>query len=187
MSTPSKKLISYFPTINNPSYIKFMNPKNKGNSFERKVANLLSDKFATIYNKSQAFRRNPDSGSFFGGVNESRIQTHHESSANFGDIITPPDFNFSIECKHYKESPGAVALISQNIPQWDKWIQQAEADARKSNKDFLLIIKYNRVSEIVITSDKKFPGIRYKNYQVLNLSDLMSFPEAMFIKDPIVN
>lgn len=159
-----------------------MNAKNKGNSFERKIANLLSNKFEPTYNKSQAFRRNPDSGSYFGGLNESRMDTHHESSVIIGDIITPNDFMFTIECKHYQSPPNISGLILQSIPQWDKWIEQAENDATKVNKNFLLIIKYNRVPEIVITDCKKFSGTLYKKYIVLGLSSLLTYNNVEFLK-----
>lgn len=161
-----------------------MNSKNKGNSFERKIANLLSTKFTDVYNKPQSFRRNPDSGSFFGGMNESRIKTHHEASANFGDIIAPPDFKFTIECKHYQSPPALVGLVAQLIPQWDKWIAQAESDAKKASKDFLLVIKYNRVPELVITNNQKFSGTDYKGYRVLSLENLLKYNNSEFVEAP---
>ena len=159
-----------------------MNSKNKGNSFERKMANTLSKKFEPVYNKTQAFRRNPDSGSFFGGLNETRVATHHEASAHFGDIIVPPDFKFCIECKHYKDPPLLAAFLTQSISQWDKWIEQATADARKANKDFLLIIKYNRVPEIVITENNLYNGLPYKEYWVSQLTTVLSKPNSDFIE-----
>lgn len=158
-----------------------MNSKNKGNSFERKIANLLSSKFEPVYDKKNSFRRNPDSGSFFGGMNESRVATHHEAAAHFGDIIAPPDFKFCIECKHYKDPPTIASFIVQHVPQWDKWIAQAEADARKGSKDFLLIIKYNRVPEIVITAENLYNGIPYKHYWVAQLANLLPVDNAEFI------
>lgn len=160
--------------------IKSMNAKNKGNSFERKIANMLSNKFESKYNKSQTFRRNPDSGSYFGGLNESRMSTHHESSVNIGDIISPPDFKFTIECKHYQSPPNISALISQHVPQWDKWIEQALSDANKIDKNFLLIIKYNRIPEFVITDCKKFSGMSYKNYLIMPLNDLLEYENDEF-------
>ena len=158
-----------------------MNSKNKGNSFERKIANAFSKKFELAFNKTQSFRRNPDSGSFFGGLNETRIATHHEASAHFGDIIAPPEFKFTIECKHYKDPPPLAAFLAQNITQWDKWIAQAEADATKAKREFLLIIKYNRVPELVVTNSKAIAGIPYKGYTVVGLDTLLELPDSQFI------
>ncbi len=44
-----------------------VNGKQKGNGFERKIANILSERFKEHTGLEQAFRRNIDSGSFFGG------------------------------------------------------------------------------------------------------------------------
>ena len=46
-----------------------VNGKQKGNRFERDIANMFSERFATYTGIEKAFRRNPDSGSFFGGSN----------------------------------------------------------------------------------------------------------------------
>ena len=86
------------------------NGKNKGSSFERKIANLLSDRFESKLGIKNGFRRNPDSGSFFGGSNKQRTQSYSLDYALFGDLICPRNFRFSIECKHYKTPPTLKAL-----------------------------------------------------------------------------
>jgi len=79
-----------------------VNGKQKGNSFERKIANLLSDRFKEHTGIESSFRRNPDSGSFFGGSNHSRTEKYDTEFAIFGDLICPKSFAYSVECKHYK-------------------------------------------------------------------------------------
>ena len=63
-----------------------VNGKSKGSSFERKISNLLSSRFEPVTGIKQAFRRNPDSGSFFGASNQKRKETHDLDHANFGEL-----------------------------------------------------------------------------------------------------
>lgn len=157
--------------------------KSKGNSFERKIANLLSARFSDLLKVPTGFRRNPDSGSFFGGSNVSRVDTHDTDYAIFGDLICPRSFLFSIECKHYKSAPSFQLLLNEDVKQWDKWILQAEQDSKKSNKHMLLIIKYNNVDEFAFTSTE-LENIRiafvYKDKFAYKLSDLLLQPDNVF-------
>ena len=158
------------------------NPKNKGNTFERKIANLLSERFKEWTGLDKSFRRNADSGSYFGGINESRLRTHGTEKANLGDIICPDDFQFTIECKHYKTPPGINALLSQSITEWDNWIAQAQQDSKNSGKNFLLIIRYNRVNEFVITNLEINTNIKYKGFSILQLSELLNNSDQVFFE-----
>ncbi len=124
--------------------------KQKGNSFERKIANLFSETFEKHTGISNAFRRNIDSGSFFGAKNQKRIETHLTDNACFGDIMTPDSFKFSIECKHYKTPPSFSALVKQEFKLFDTWIAQAKQDAANAEKAMLVVIKFNNVPEFVI-------------------------------------
>lgn len=132
--------------------VKNVNGKNKGSNFERKIANLLSEKFKDYLGIEKGFRRNPDSGSFYGGQNQSRTETYGTEYAVFGDLICPRSFRFSIECKHYKSPPSFQSMMDKKIPMWDKWLMQATQDSIKSGKDLMLVIKYNNVKEFVITN-----------------------------------
>lgn len=160
------------------------NGKQKGNGFERKIANLLSDTFKGYLGIPSGFRRNSDSGSFFGGSNIDRTTTHNLDYAIFGDLICPRNFKFSIECKHYKSSPTFKALLNQQITQWDLWIEQAEQDAAASKKEFSLIVKYNNIDEIIflkIQLHGKTQALTYKNYYIYKLTDFLSYsPDFYF-------
>jgi hypothetical protein len=159
-----------------------VNGKNKGSSFERKMANLLSAQFEPITGIKQAFRRNPDSGSFFGASNQFRKATHDLDHANFGDLICPKNFNYSVECKHYKSGPTFAAIVKGKITQWDIWLGQARQDAINSQKEMLLIVKYNGVDEIVFV-DKQynlpllFP---YANTFCYKLVDFITLDQKIF-------
>lgn len=161
-----------------------VNGKNKGNSFERKMANLLSARFKSYTGLEQSFRRNPDSGSFFGASNQKRTETHDLDHANFGDLICPNNFNFSVECKHYKSGPTFTSIVKGSIPQWDKWLGQAKQDAINSKKDMLLIVKYNGVDEIVfldseLPSDEE-PILIYQHYFVYRLKTFLEMNDKFF-------
>lgn len=162
---------------------KKVNGKNKGNSFERKIANTLSDRFANHLGIEKGFRRNPDSGSFFGGTNESRTDVYDTDFAIFGDLICPRAFNFAIECKHYKSAPVFKGIINGEVTQWDRWLEQAQQDSEKSKKKMMLIIKYNNVDEIVMVSEP-YAALRccfeYKNVYCYKLGDFLALDNSEF-------
>lgn len=159
-----------------------VNGKNKGSTFERTISNLLSKRFEPLTGIKSAFRRNADSGSFFGASNQKRIKTHNTENANFGDIICPGDFNFGIECKHYKTAPSFASILTQNCKQWDSWLAQALQDSINSNKKMMLIIKYNNVAEFVLTTEPVggTPVVTYKSYYVTTLKDFLAQGDEVF-------
>ena len=123
--------------------------KAKGNQFERKIANLLSARFESVTGIKQSFRRNTDSGSYFGGTNQKRVVTHDLDHANFGDLICPKNFRYSVECKFFKTGPTFSSIVKGKVTQWDEWLVQATQDASNSQKDMMLIVKYNGTDELV--------------------------------------
>lgn len=164
-----------------------VNGKQKGNSFERKIANLLSDRFKEKTGLESSFRRNPDSGSFFGGQNQSRTETYDTEYAVFGDLICPRNFNFSIECKNYKTPPSFSSIIKQDCKQLDTWIAQATQDARNAKKLTALIIKYNNVQDIVVLNDlfgSLKSIINYKEYHIVTLESFLSQSDEYFFDMP---
>lgn len=173
-----------------------VNSKQKGNGFERKIANTFSERFKEYTGLETSFRRNVDSGSFFGGKNQIRTQTHDTSKASFGDMVVPEGFNFSVECKFYKTPPSFASLIKQDIKQWDGWLEQANQDCINSNAQMALIIKYNNVEELVLI-DKEYlldqikilsnltihqwaNALSYKQYAVITLKQFLSLPDGVF-------
>lgn len=159
-----------------------VNGKNKGNTFERKIANLLSERFSIFLGIEKGFRRNADSGSYFGGTNTSRIAEHDLDNACFGDIMCPKAFKYSVECKHYKSAPSFQSIINKEVPQWDTWIKQVEQDSANSNKLPLLIIKYNNVPEFIFIKNKLDINeiFCYKMYYSYSLCELLKLPDETF-------
>ncbi len=160
-----------------------VNSKNKGNTFERKISNLLSDRFKDYTGLEAGFRRNVDSGSFFGASNQKRIQTHDTEHACFGDIMTPSAFRYTIECKHYKTAPTFAAIIKQEWKLFDDWIGQAQQDANNSNKEMLVIVKFNNVSEFAILEGyNKDAAISYKGKSFVPLDIWLAQADEFFFK-----
>ena len=126
-----------------------VNSKSKGNTWEREIANLFSEQF------NDTFKRVPQSGALVGGFNRKVINEGLRSDAVeilAGDVITPKGFPFSLECKFYKDFAFHQLLSSENKV-LDGWIEQAEDDAKVSNKEFLLLMKFNRKGSYVCSSD----------------------------------
>ena len=160
-----------------------VNGKAKGNGFERKIANLLSTRFQAKTGIESGFRRNPDSGSFFGGTNKKRTETYDLDYAVFGDLICPKNFSYSIECKNYKSAPSFQSVINHKVTQWDTWLKQANQDAESSKKLLAMIVKYNNVDEIVFIKHLlpiNAHYIMYQEYYVYKLSDFLSCDDTLF-------
>lgn len=167
-----------------------VNGKNKGNTFERKVSLLLSERFKLATGLETSFRRNIDSGSFFGGSNRFRTETHDLSKASFGDIICPTDFTYNIECKFYANPPSFDMIIKQDIKQWDTWLEQAKQDAINANKKLALIAKFNRIEEIVILDQLPMGmtySFMYKSYYVTTLTNFLALSDIEFFSKAIVS
>jgi len=164
---------------------KKVNGKNKGNSYERKIANLLSQRFQPILGIEKGFRRNGDSGSYFGGSNQARTQTHNLDYAIFGDIICPQNFQFVIECKHYKTPPSWQSFLDGSVKQWDDWVAQNDQDCLNAKLPGALIIKYNNVSDMVFLTQEETSirqCFRYKQRYVYQLSDWLTLSDSVFFK-----
>lgn len=159
-----------------------VNGKSKGNGFERKIANILSQRFEPLLQIKTSFRRNPDSGSYFGGHNVQRIESYDLDYAVFGDLICPRSFLFSIECKHYKSPPSYKSVMNHSVSQWDLWLKQATQDAVSSKKQMSLIIKYNNVEEMVFLIEPLANTYhsRYQNYYIHTLVDWLKQPDPYF-------
>jgi len=160
-----------------------VNGKAKGNAFERKIANMFSERFREETGIEQGFRRNPDSGSFFGGTNVSRNETHDTDWAVYGDLICPKNFYFSVECKHYKSAPTLNSFLKQDVKQWDLWIEQAQQDAKSSGKEMMIIIRYNNTETLTMTNPnvtRILPIMNYKSVEIHTLETVLGLKDSFF-------
>jgi len=164
-----------------------VNGKAKGNTFERTIANKFSARFAAHTGIESSFRRNPDSGSFFGGTNIHRAETHDTEWAIYGDLICPRNFNFTVECKHYKTPPTLNSILKGEVSEWDKWIGQARQDAKACGKKMLIIIKYNRTETLTITEEQTLaaalPIIHYKDLEIHTLEEVLEESNPFFFTE----
>jgi hypothetical protein len=163
-----------------------VNGKQKGNRFERDIANTLSTRFREHTGIEQAFRRNPDSGSFFGGKNVERAATHDTEWAIYGDLICPRKFKFAVECKNYKTAPILNAILTSSVTDWDGWISQARQDATAAGKEMMLIIKYNRTAIMAIFNKGvvKLPvAMRYKDTEIFMFDDILRLDDSFFFEE----
>jgi Holliday junction resolvase len=123
---------------------KRINSKAKGGAFERKIANLLNEEFST-----KEFNRTPGSGAF--------ATTHQlpEHITVAGDLITPKNFKFSIECKKGYNKQGIHSLLDYTSKLWE-FIEQSEKDAKKIKKIPMIIYQQDRKDILVITYKDMF-------------------------------
>ena len=113
--------------------------KNKGNSFERQVADHLTQLYG------EKFIRAPGSGAYVGGKNTYRKQLLHEGQIrNFkGDIVPGKSFpRFNGECKNYKDFP-FHQLFQGTCKILDGWIEQCVAVADEGDFN-IVFMKFNR-------------------------------------------
>lgn len=109
-----------------------INSKQKGNTFERKIANMLS-KWS-----GEDFHRTPMSGALH-WKDDTRVVS---------DIVSPQvlmdkGWNVSIECKKVEYDWEFSKIIEGTSTFWKHW-EQAEGDAKASNQVPLLVFNKNR-------------------------------------------
>ena len=155
---------------------KRVNSKAKGGAFERQIAKMLNEQFDT-----KEFSRTPGSGAF--------ATTHQlpEHITVAGDLITPLNFKFCIECKKGYNDQTIYSLLDYNSKIW-QFIEQCEKDAKKMNKVPMIIYKQDRKDILVITYKDMFttmiPSITiFKddverltniNYSIYKLKDIIA-------------
>ena len=128
--------------------------KQKGNAWEREVANDLSETF------NENFIRVPNSGAYTGGANLHRLDrlTEDQKRMMDGDIMVPPCLSkFKIECKSYKTFE-YHQLFTDNKT-LNKWIKQAE-----SGTFWFLVIKVTRKGSYILFPTTLSHYFRFKNF-----------------------
>lgn len=162
-----------------PKKRKSINSKQKGNSFERTIAKLLTERFG------REFRRTVSSGAYTGGMNVKNADSLTESQLLIfvSDIRTPEDFKFSIECKSYKEI-GFYDLFSKSSNLYS-WYEQSETDSKLLKRSPLLIVKTNNHKPIVFVKLEVAPKtikpvFIHEGRCCYWLEDLLTLPDSYF-------
>jgi hypothetical protein len=157
------------------------NSKAIGNNFQRRVAKLLNEKFETT-----DFQNTPGSGAY--------ATTHSlpEHLQIWGDLITPLNFAYVIECKFAYEDTiqDFYALINPKSKIYE-FIEQVERDAAASNKKPLLIYAQRRKPLVcfIRSNDELINVLKQQQKKVLDgldhysmflLEDLLELPSHLF-------
>ena len=129
---------------------KRVNSRTKGNTFERKIATTLNSRFNT-----NEFCRSPGSGAF---ATTHSLPKHLQI---YGDLITPQNFKFTIECKKGYNKENLCGFFKENSDV-RSFIRQATRDSIKSNKPFLVVFQQDRKTILSIFKKEDL------NYKILN-------------------
>jgi len=120
--------------------------KAKGNGFEGQIAKKLSTALAPLN-----FMRSPGSGARVGGKNFEKFgeMFGEEALAIFVADVVPINekkeglkFLHSIECKSYK-TPDSFTQLAAGTANMYKWFEESVEDAKKTDKNPILIFKWN--------------------------------------------
>ena len=156
---------------------KRINSRKKGNAFELKIAALLNHRFGT-----EEFCRSPGSGAF--------ATTHNlpKHLKIYGDLLTPENFKFTIECKKGYNKENLCSFFKPNS-EIKKFIKQAEKDAEFAGKLPMILIKQDRSITIVITKQVEYiqyssNTLFYRDYLIAPLDEFLSDMDyAYFFSD----
>jgi len=154
-----------------------INAKKKGNRNELFFAKLLTKRF------KKTFKRVPMSGAFSTfnagqNVNEGAMQVLS------GDIIPPVNFKFSIEIKSRENFNFWDLLNNDTKNEIDKWIEQAEQEAKLSHKEPLIIFKRNNKKPFVIIKKELYEGkLTYGDWSLVRWDYFLELPDNFFFKE----
>ena len=159
---------------------KRVNSRNKGNAFERKICKILHERFET-----KEFNRSPGSGAY--------ATTHAlpEEYKIHGDIITPINFKFCIECKKGYNGIKISDIFNKKSKLWE-FIEQSEKDSKNSKKESLIIFQQDRQNILCIINScfgfgylKEYTiihSLRKNNYLLVKLEDYLKLDDYYFLE-----
>ena len=164
--------------------------KDKGNAWELEVAKFLEEHF------EGKFSRVPRSGAMFGGENAENAEGERQDVVEIltGDIITPKDFPFTIEAKHYEDFKFSHLLQGEN-KLLDGWIESSEKDAELAKRLPMIMAKFSYIGSYVVFDYKIIktdtgicPSTYFKNHLIYKRKWMMiSFEEFVNVKNIIVD
>ena len=117
---------------------KKVNSRAKGSTFERSIAKMFNDRF-----KTAEFSRTPGSGAF------ATTHTLPDYLKSYGDLITPMNFKYCIECKKGYNKENLYSLYNYSSDFW-KFVEQCEKDSEKCQKIPMVIFKQDRQKTLAI-------------------------------------
>jgi len=142
---------------------KRVNSRTKGNTFERQIAKLLNDRFNTT-----EFSRTPGSGAF------ATTHTLPDHLKIYGDLITPQNFKYCIECKKGYNNENLYSLYNYSSAFWG-FLDQCEKDSKKCCKIPMVIFKQDRQPTLAIVPSYVHYNSNPIKYIQIMKSDLVKY------------
>lgn len=156
------------------------NSRAKGNAFENKVAKILNERFNTT-----DFSRTPGSGAF---ATTHKLPEHLQL---YGDLITPQDFAWIVECKKGYNDLGMASMLDRNSKLWE-WLDTLDRDCAASNKQGFLLTAQDRRPSIVITKHTEELENQVskvvileqegRRYIMMYLEEFLALPDSLFFR-----
>jgi len=146
--------------------------KSKGNGFESQIAKKLTAALAPLN-----FMRSPGSGARVGGKNFEKFgqMFGDDALAIFVADVVPINekkeglkFLHSIECKFYK-TPDSFTPLAAGTANLFKWFEESVEDAKKTDKNPILIFKWNNTPIFVaveLNHEKCPESLRARAYEL---------------------
>ena len=157
--------------------------KTKGSAFENDMSKLLNATYGT-----EQFARTPGSGAWMGRSNSAKKSGVAQEAQDTlrGDLITPKDFPYIIECKNYADSPAYHKIIQGPDAKLDGWLKEVEFDATEAELEPMLWFKTTRKGAYVAVKSKLLVGVdfeymlKYRDYTVVSLETFKSHSTAFW-------
>lgn len=169
--------------------------KSKGNGYESKIAKILANSLSPL-----KFIRTPGSGARLGGKNFEKFSDLFGEDAMkifVGDVVptneknTGVKFLHSVETKFYANQDTFTTLASGTANVY-KWFEESVSDAKKIDKNPILIFKWNHTANFVafdpthplaptVELKPKFSLVTHgevpRTLNIYVLEDLLKFPD----------
>ena len=162
---------------------KKVNSRAKGSTFERQIAKTLNDRFNT-----SEFSRTPGSGAF--------ATTHSlpDHLKIYGDLITPQNFKYCIECKKGYNNQNLYSLYNYSSEFWG-FLDQCEKDSKKCDRIPMVIFKQDRQPTLAIIPNyvqtsklqpyieihKRDNHFNFITYRIYKFEDLLDDHDAIWL------
>jgi len=163
--------------LNNQLKKKKKNSGRKGKRGERSLIEELTERFP-----NKPFSRTIGSGNRW---SQARL-TEAAKKVFTGDIVTPDNFLFALECKHGYNKINIERAIKKGNKKLDSFLEQVEKDGERVNKNPMMCWKKDYKPWIVFIKTSLIPesieNIQYKNWGIVSLERLLELPDSFFFK-----
>jgi hypothetical protein len=154
------------------------NSGDKGDRGELELAKLLNKQFG-----SQIFSRTSGSGNRWSHVASVKMDY-------IGDIVTPDDFRFVVECKHgYADDIDLYGALEGGNSLIDEWIDRAEEDSKLAHRPPIICWRkewhtwLSFVKTTILSSHFDYE-IKYRDWTGTPLANLFSLGKDFWFNVP---